>query len=219
MVVRPDGSEAGAGRGGRAGPCRAAGRAGLLARRGAHRRALQAGAGRLALWRHGGLVGRPRCGATPTGLLYFVGREDAMIKTAATASARTRSRKRRSPPAWSPRRWRSACPTTRLGQAIALVAGPGERRRGARCAPGSSASCPISCSPAPIVWRDDCRSAPTASSTATRCRRSCGGRMKAAGADPARLRGRCRRRAADRRAACRRAGRRGRRHAAVRLST
>ena len=45
--------------GGRAGPCRAAGRQGLLAGSRAHRRALQAGAGRLGLWRHGGLVGRP----------------------------------------------------------------------------------------------------------------------------------------------------------------
>ena len=47
-----------AGRGGRAGPCRAAGRPGLLARSGAHRRAVQAGAGSSASWRHGGLVGR-----------------------------------------------------------------------------------------------------------------------------------------------------------------
>ena len=47
-----------AGRGGRAGPCRAAGRAGLLERSRTHRRAVQAGAGVQQAGRHGGLVGR-----------------------------------------------------------------------------------------------------------------------------------------------------------------
>ena len=59
MVVRADGSEAAPGEEGElvhAGP---AGRAGLLERPGAHRRAVQAGAGSLDVRRHGGLVGRP----------------------------------------------------------------------------------------------------------------------------------------------------------------
>ena len=50
-------------RGGRTGPCRAAGRAGLLAGSRAHRRALQAGAGRsqaMAAWRSGRATGAPR---------------------------------------------------------------------------------------------------------------------------------------------------------------
>ena len=65
-------------------------------------------------------------------------------------------------------------PDERLGQAIILIAvAKGDERRSSACAPISAASCRHIMQPSAIVWRDGCRSARTASSTAPRCRRSC----------------------------------------------
>ena len=102
------------------------------------------------------------------GLLYFVGREDGMIKTAGN---------RVSPPEVEEAAIASGLvaeavalgvPDARLGEGIALVVRPDRRGdEGGAARLRSSASCPISCSPA-ILWRERCRATPTASSTASR---------------------------------------------------
>ena len=125
------------------------------------------------------------------GLLYFVGREDAMIKTAGNRVSPTEveeaaiaSRPGR------PRRWRSAYPDDRLGEAIALVvaAGPARRRGGLRAF--LKRELPNFMQPARSSGATSCRAARTASSTAKRMQERADRMSKPMGADPRRLRGR-----------------------------
>ena len=79
---------------------------------------------------------------------------DAMIKSAATASARRRSRRRRSPAGVVARRSAWACPTSGSARRSRLIAVAQGRRCGANvCAPSSGASCRTSCSRSEIRWR------------------------------------------------------------------
>ena len=83
LVLQPDGTPCGPGRGGRAGPPRRARRPGLLGRRRPHRRAVPprsraAPTGARPSWPCGPAT---RVVADEEGFLYFVGRTDDMIKT------------------------------------------------------------------------------------------------------------------------------------------
>ena len=90
------------------------------------------------------------------GLLYFVGREDAMIKTAGNRVSPTEVEEAAMASGLVAEAVALGFPDARLGEAIALVvrAGPARPGRGAARLPQARA-CPISCSPGLILWRDE----------------------------------------------------------------
>ncbi len=93
--------------------------------------ALQAGAAGLALRRHRGLVGRPGARRTSEGLLYFVGREDAMIKTSGNRVSPTEVEEAAVASGVVAEAVALGVPDDRLGEAIAAGRARGGAGRGA----------------------------------------------------------------------------------------
>ena len=152
MVIDGDGKR---GRGGRAGPCRAAGRPGLLAGPGADRRAVQAGARELptmAAWRSGRATG---CGATRDGLLYFVGREDGMIKTSGNRVSPTEVEEAAIASGYATEAVALGLPDPRLGEAIALVLRPDRSGEEPALRAWLRQQLPNFMQPGSILWRDE----------------------------------------------------------------
>ena len=103
------------------------------------------------------------------GLLYFVGREDAMIKTCGNRVSPTEVEEAAVASGLVAEAVALGFPDDRLGEAIALDRPPGPARRGGGAARLPEArACPISCSPGRSSGATSCRAAPTASSTAKR---------------------------------------------------
>ena len=100
------------------------------------------------------------------GLLYFVGREDGMIKTAGNRISPTEVEEAAIASGLVHEAVALGFPDARLGEAIALDRPPGPARpgRGAARLP-QAAAYPISCSPGLSSGATSCREARTASST------------------------------------------------------
>ena len=107
------------------------------------------------------------------GLLYFVGREDGMIKTVGQPGQPDRGRGGgdRLGPGRRGGRARLSRRAARRGDRPGRPPGPPRRGGGAARLP-QARSCPISCSPARSSGATSCRAAPTASSTGSRSRAS-----------------------------------------------
>ena len=127
---------------------------------------------RRAASRYGGMAvwSGDRVRRDADGLLYFVGRRDAMIKSAGNRISPQEIEDAALATGLVAEAVALGVPDARLGQAVRLVVrGAGDRRR--RAAQGAcSATLPNFMQPHAIHWRRArCRSIPTARSTAPRC--------------------------------------------------